>query len=219
VELCRRLQKGFPTPDRVGMLTNNDFSESSVFTEEDYYEQQESFASMEMGGSSRPHASIREDANSNQTELEELTAMLLERQQRYFAETRTPPLLLFESGGDDDSHLSSKHHQHQQHHLTQGLLADLKICVMDGAHGGVNVGPSLTRADLLVVNKMDLLQTMGADMVEVERDAACMRKQAPTIFASGKTGIGMEEIENFLLEQYESALVYAANKPMTPFYG
>ncbi len=178
----------------MGVLTND------VFTEEDseYTIRNTTLPSsgqscaMEKGGS--PHAIIGEDANANLLALEELTSMLMERQQRYYQST-SPPLLLCESGG------------------AQGI-ADLKVCVMDGAAGG-NVGHSLTTADLLVVHKMDLVEAMGSDLAELERDAACMREQAPTIFASAKSGIGMNEVETFILEQYENALALAANKAMT----
>jgi len=147
---------------------------------------------MEKGGSL--HAIIGEEANANLLALEELTLLLMECQQRYYQST-SPPLLLCKSGG------------------AQGI-ADLKVCVMDGAAGG-NVGHSLMTANLLVVHKMDLVEVMGSDLAELEHDAACMRKQALTIFASAKSGIGMNEVETLILEQYENALALAANKAMT----
>jgi len=147
---------------------------------------------MEKGGS--PQAIIGEDANANLLALEELTLLLMERQQHYYQST-SPPLLLCESGG------------------AQGI-ANLKVCMMDGAVGG-NVGHSLTTADLLVVHKMDLVKVMGSILAELERDAACMREQAPMIFVLAKSGIGMNEVKTFILEQYENALALVANKAIT----
>ena len=36
-------------------------------------------------------------------------------------------------------------------------------------------GPGVTQADLLVINKVDLAEAVGADLAVMERDAARMR--------------------------------------------
>ena len=75
-------------------------------------------------------------------------------------------LLLIESGGDN---LAANYSRE---------LADFIIYVIDVA-GGDKVprkgGPGITGSDLLVVNKIDLAEAVGADLKVMERDAGRMR--------------------------------------------
>ena len=101
------------------------------------------------------HAAIREDVTSNLAALEDLMRVY-----------PTPKLLLCESGGDNlAANFSSE-------------LADYTIYVIDVA-GGDKVprkgGPGVTQSDLLVINKIDLAEAVGADLKVMARDAAKMR--------------------------------------------
>ena len=73
---------------------------------------------------------------------------------------------MIESGGDNLAATYSRE------------LADFIIYVIDVA-GGDKVprkgGPGITGSDLLVVNKIDLAEAVGADLVVMERDAGRMR--------------------------------------------
>ena len=72
-------------------------------------------------------------------------------------------------------------------------LADYTIQVIDVA-GGDKIprkgGPGITQTDLLVINKTDLAQAVGADLKVMERDTKKMRGDGPFVFAQVKNGVG-----------------------------
>ncbi len=69
-------------------------------------------------------------------------------------------------------------------------------------------GPGITGSDLLVVNKVDLAEAVGADMRVMERDAGRMRDGGPTIFAVVKQGKGVEDIVGLLLSAWKGSGAY-----------
>lgn len=163
---------------------------------------------VETGGC--PHAAIREDVSANLGALEVLTRNIL-RDETHNPD-KLPPLLLCESGGDNlAANFSSE-------------LADYTIYVIDVA-GGDKVprkgGPGITQSDLLVVNKIDLAEAVGASLEVMDRDARKMRKKksgknnndwgvdgaesGPTIFASVKNGVGVNEIIENILKGFKEA--------------
>lgn len=168
LQLCRALR------DTVNLcaVTND------IFTKEDceYLIRNEALEpgrvkAVETGGC--PHAAIREDVTANLLALEELHA-------RY-----KPRLLLIESGGDNlAAHFSRE-------------LADYSIYVIDVA-GGDKVprkgGPGITQSDLLVINKTDLADAVGADLSVMDRDARKMRGSGPFLFAQVRNGVAIDEI-------------------------
>jgi urease accessory protein len=109
-----------------------------------------------------PHAAIREDISENYHALIQL--------HREF----NTDLLLIESGGDN---LAANYSRE---------LADFIIYVIDVA-GGDKVprkgGPGTTGSDLLVINKCDLAEAVGADLVRMEREAKMMREGGPVVMA------------------------------------
>lgn len=112
----------------------------------------ERIRAIETGGC--PHAAVREDISANLSALEEL--------HREFA----TEILLIESGGDN---LAANYSRE---------LADYIIYVID-VSGGDKIprkgGPGITQSDLLVVNKTDLAEIIGADLTVMENDARRMR--------------------------------------------
>ena len=110
-----------------------------------------------------PHTAIRDDITANLDEVEDL-----ERQ-------HDPDLVLVESGGDN---LTAT--------FSYGLI-DRQIFVVDVA-GGDKVprkgGPGVTRSDLLVINKIDLADRVGADLEVMRSDAERVRDGRPTLFTS-----------------------------------
>ncbi len=127
---------------------------------------------VETGGC--PHTAIREDASINLAAIAEMRR-------------RHPDLdvVLIESGGDNLSATFSPE------------LADVTIYVIDVAAGEEiprKGGPAITRSDLLVVNKIDLAPHVGASLDVMARDAARMRGAGPTVFASLKSGQGVDEV-------------------------
>ncbi|MFD7656641.1 urease accessory protein UreG [Actinosynnema sp. NPDC059797] len=112
-----------------------------------------------------PHTAIRDDITANLDAVERL-------------ETRFPDLelVIIESGGDNLTAVFSR-----------GLV-DRQVFVVDVA-GGDKVprkgGPGVTTADLLVINKTDLAEHVGADMGVMVSDAHRMRRhELPVITQS-----------------------------------
>jgi urease accessory protein len=138
---------------------------------------------VETGGC--PHAAIREDISANLLALEHLN------------DEYHPDLLLLESGGDNlAAHFSRE-------------LADFTIYVIDVA-GGDKIprkgGPGITQSDLLVINKTDLAQAVGADLAVMDRDAKAMRDDGPYLFAQVRNGVGVEAIANHIQNSRLAAL-------------
>jgi urease accessory protein len=111
-----------------------------------------------------PHTAIRDDINANLDAVEDLEAAF-----------PGLDLVLVESGGDN---LTAT--------FSHGLV-DVQMFVLDVA-GGDKVprkgGPGVTRADLLVINKTDLADRVGADLRVMARDAAALRGARPVVFTS-----------------------------------
>ncbi|WOI55728.1 urease accessory protein UreG [Palleronia sp. LCG004] len=133
---------------------------------------------VETGGC--PHTAIREDASINLAAI----ARLRERH---------PDLevVVIESGGDNLSATFSPE------------LADLTIYVIDVAAGEEiprKGGPAITRSDILVINKTDLAPHVGASLDVMARDAARMRGEGPVVFASLKSGQGVDEVVRLLAD-------------------
>lgn len=140
---------------------------------------------IETGGC--PHAAVREDISANLHALQSLHGQF------------ATDLLLIESGGDN---LAANYSRE---------LADFIIYVIDVA-GGDKVprkgGPGITGSDLLVVNKVDLAEAVGADMKVMERDAGRMRDGGPTIFAVVKHGKGVKDIVGLILSAWKGSGAY-----------
>ena len=121
-----------------------------------------------------PHTAIRDDIAANLAAIDDLV-------------DRFPAveLVVVESGGDN---LTAT--------FSQGLV-DKQMFVVDVA-GGDKVprkgGPGVTRSDLLVINKVDLAEHVGADLEVMEGDARAVRKGAPVAMMSLRTGAGVGEV-------------------------
>jgi urease accessory protein len=134
---------------------------------------------VETGGC--PHTAIREDASMN-------LAAIVEMNQKFPG----AELCFVESGGDNLAATFSPE------------LADLTIYVIDVAAGEKiprKGGPGITRSDLLVINKIDLAPLVGASLEIMEADARRMRTTRPFIFSNLKSGQGVDEIADFILEK------------------
>lgn len=177
--LCRSLRE----EHQIAVVTNDIFTrEDAEFLVRNQALVKERIRAVETGGC--PHAAIREDISANLQVLEELTARL------------APELLFLESGGDNLAADFSRE------------LADYTIYVIDVA-GGDKVprkgGPGITQSDLLVINKTDIAEAVGADLAVMERDARKMRGPGPTVFAQVKHGQGVAEIAEHVLRAIEES--------------
>jgi len=235
LQLCRTLQEQNSHSSIMNVHNNLAVVTNDIFTQEDaeFLTRHHALAAnkiraVETGGC--PHAAIREDVSANLTALEELTALLRREQEQTKKEDDDdtsasrilppPPLLLCESGGDNLAANFSRE------------LADLTLYVIDVA-GGDKVprkgGPGITQSDLLIINKTDLAEAVGADLDVMRSDADRMRTSTtrsssnattasgdgststttttgPTFLAAVKHGKGVPEITAFILERYRAAV-------------
>lgn len=93
--------------------------------------------------------------------------------------------MFIESGGDNLSATFSPE------------LADATIFVIDVAEGDKiprKGGPGITRSDLLVINKIDLADMVGASLEVMERDSKRMRGERPFVFTNIRGGEGVDQI-------------------------
>mmetsp|Transcript_42875 Transcript_42875/g.101898 ORF Transcript_42875/g.101898 Transcript_42875/m.101898 type:complete len:271 (-) Transcript_42875:244-1056(-) len=188
LSLCRHLRDSH----NIAVVTNDIFTrEDCEFLQRNEALPAERISCLETGGC--PHAAIREDISGNLVKLEELT------------EKFHPEVLLLESGGDNLAANFSRE------------LSDFTIYVVDVA-GGDKVprkgGPGVTQSDLLIINKTDLADAVGADLKVMDRDAKKMRGDGPTIFAQVKNMVGIPEIATLILDAVKGATgaVEAATK-------
>ncbi|XUM20927.1 urease accessory protein UreG [Bradyrhizobium oligotrophicum S58] len=125
-----------------------------------------------------PHTVIREDPTLNIEAADEL-------------ERRFPgvELILLESGGDNLASTFSRD------------LTDFWMFVIDVA-GGDDIprkrGPGVIRADLLVINKVDLAPHVGVDVARMQREAAEVRGGRPVLLTNCRRGEGIEAIVDLL---------------------
>lgn len=179
LELCRRLRGARD----IAVVTNDIFTrEDAEFLTRNEALAAERIRAVETGGC--PHAAIRDDITANLMALEELHAAF------------HPEILLLESGGDNLAACFSRE------------LADFTIQVIDVA-GGDKVprkgGPGITQSDLLVINKTDLAQAVGADLAVMDRDARKVRGDGPFVFAQVKYGEGVDEILAHIIHAWQHA--------------
>jgi urease accessory protein UreG len=132
-----------------------------------------------------PHTAIRDDIAANLEAIE-----LLEK--------RFPnlDLVLVESGGDN---LTAT--------FSYGLV-HVQIFVLDVA-GGDKVprkgGPGVTISDLLVINKVDLAELVGADLSVMMADARSKRGDRPVVMCSLRSPDGGEKVATWIRELLEHA--------------
>lgn len=131
---------------------------------------------VETGGC--PHTAIREDASMNLAAIDEL-------QNRH----ANLDFIFVESGGDNLSATFSPE------------LSDLTLYVIDVSAGDKiprKGGPGITKSDLLIINKIDLAELVGASLDVMDKDAKKMRGLKPFIFSNLKTAQGLNDIINFI---------------------
>ncbi|TFY81342.1 hypothetical protein EWM64_g2670 [Hericium alpestre] len=177
--LCQRLR----TEYNIATVTNDIFTkEDQEFLIRNRALPAPRILAIETGGC--PHAAIREDISANMGALETLQA-------KYECQ-----LLFVESGGDN---LAANYSRE---------LADYIIYVIDVA-GGDKIprkgGPGISQSDLLVINKIDIAQYVGASLEVMERDSKLMRGDGPTVFTSVKQGTGVDDVVALVLAAWRTA--------------
>jgi urease accessory protein len=128
-----------------------------------------------------PHTAVREDPSINLSVVEEL-----ESKYNFL------DLILIESGGDNITTTFSP------------ALADYFIYIIDVTGGDKyprKRGLGIENCDLLVINKVDIAQYVGADLKIMERDAKIVRNGKPTVFVNSKTGQGVDAVVSFIIKE------------------
>ncbi|MGJ3244959.1 MAG: urease accessory protein UreG [Elainellaceae cyanobacterium] len=171
--LCKALRETYS----IAVVTNDIYTqEDAQFLVRSQALSSDRIRGVETGGC--PHTAIREDASINLVAIEDL--------ERQFTDL---DLVLVESGGDNLAATFSPE------------LVDLTLYVIDVAAGDKiprKGGPGITKSDLLVINKIDLAPTVGADLGVMERDTKKMRGDKPFVFSNLKTQDGLTQIIQFI---------------------
>lgn len=172
-QLCLTLRDKY----NIAVVTND------IYTREDaeFLTRNEALApdrimGVETGGC--PHTAIREDASMNLAAIEEL-------QSRH----DNLDFVLVESGGDNLSATFSPE------------LSDLTIYVIDVSAGDKiprKGGPGITKSDLLIINKIDVAELVGASLDVMKRDTLKMRGDKPFVFSNMKIKQGLDDIIAFI---------------------
>ncbi|MEM8769650.1 MAG: urease accessory protein UreG [Pseudomonadota bacterium] len=175
-QLCKTLRGRFD----IGVVTND------IYTQEDMEIllraqalPEDRLIGVETGGC--PHTAIREDASINISAIDELARRHPELQ-----------MIIVESGGDNLSATFSPE------------LVDLTLYLIDVAAGEKvprKGGPGITRSDLLIINKVDLAEHVGASLEVMQADTERMREGRPYVFTNLRTGEGFERICEFLISE------------------
>ncbi|OCT54249.1 Urease accessory protein G [Cladophialophora carrionii] len=186
LELCLALRKEY----NIAAVTNDIFTrEDAEFLTKHGALTPERIVAIETGGC--PHAAVREDISANLLALQGLHAKF------------QTDILLIESGGDN---LAANYSRE---------LADFIIYVIDVA-GGDKVprkgGPGITGSDLLVINKCDLAEAVGADVDLMEREANKIREGGPVVRAVIKNGVGVRDTVEMILSAWRSTAGYAVSR-------
>lgn len=172
-QLCKAMRNDY----NIAVVTNDIYTreDQRILTEAQALDANR-IVGVETGGC--PHTAIREDASMNLAAVEDLS--------RKFTGL---DIIFIESGGDNLSATFSPE------------LADLTIYVIDVASGEKiprKGGPGITKSDLLVINKIDLAEMVGASLEVMKTDSARMRGDRPFVFTQLKAGEGLDNIITFL---------------------
>jgi len=172
-ELCLALREKYD----MAVVTNDIYTrEDAEFLTRHNALSEDRIMGVETGGC--PHTAIREDASMNLAAIDDLQAL-------------HPNLdfVLVESGGDNLSATFSPE------------LSDLTIYVIDVSAGDKiprKGGPGITKSDLLIINKIDVAELVGASLDVMDRDTKKMRGDKPFIFSNMKTQQGLSDIISFI---------------------
>ncbi|MCP1676785.1 urease accessory protein [Natronocella acetinitrilica] len=174
--LCKSMRDDY----NIAVVTNDIYTrEDAEFLTRRGALEPDRIVGVETGGC--PHTAIREDASMNLAAVADLNQ-------------RFPGLdvVFVESGGDNLSATFSPE------------LSDLTIYVIDVCAGDKiprKGGPGITRSDLLVINKIDLADGVGASLEVMDRDSRKMRGDRPFVFTNLKTGEGLETVRDFIIRE------------------
>ncbi len=174
--LCKKMRDQY----QIAVVTNDIYTkEDAQFLIRNEALEKERIVGVETGGC--PHTAIREDASINLSAIDDLNSRF-----------QNLDVIFVESGGDNLAASFSPE------------LSDLTIYVIDVCAGDKiprKGGPGITKSDLLVINKIDLAEHVGASLDVMDRDAKKMRGDKPFVFSNLKTQDGIETIVAFIQKE------------------
>ena len=171
--LLDRLCKAMRDHYRMAVVTNDIFTrEDMEFLIRSEALSEDRIYGVQTGGC--PHTAIREDASLNFEAIDQA-----------LSDHPDLELIFVESGGDNLAASFSPE------------LVDASIYVID-VSGGDKVprkgGPGVTRSDLLIINKIDVAQLVGASLEVMDRDSKKMRGERPFVFTNLKDKTGLDTV-------------------------
>ena len=171
--LCLKLCERYGTSRNMAVITND------IYTKEDAKMlirhgalPEERILGVETGGC--PHTAIRDDISMNLDAVSEM-------ENRF----EGLELILIESGGDNLTAIFSPE------------LADVFIYVIDVTEGDDiprKGGPAITNSDLLLVNKVELAQYVGADVDQMRADCTAKRGEKTFLMTDLRNGVCLDEL-------------------------
>jgi urease accessory protein len=172
--LCRRLSTGVD----MAVITNDIYTrEDAEFLIRAGSLPRERIVGVETGAC--PHSAVRDDISVNLNAAEDLEHAFLDLE-----------LLLIESGGDNLTATFSPE------------LVDYTVYVIDVA-GGEKIprkgGPAQQLSDLLIINKIDLAELVGARVEVMLGEAAALRGERPVVAASLRHDLAVNDICDWVL--------------------
>ncbi|WP_026820107.1 urease accessory protein UreG [Arthrobacter castelli] len=171
--LCRALSDEY----RIGVITNDIYTdEDARFLRAEGVLPAERIRAVETGAC--PHTAIRDDVTMNLLAVEDM--------EQDFAPL---DIVLVESGGDNLTATFSP------------SLIDAQLFVLDVAGGGDVArkgGPGIGRADLLVINKIDLAEYVDVDVEQMVADATAARDGKPVLALSRKRQQSIDELSDWV---------------------
>ncbi|GHD25587.1 urease accessory protein UreG [Parahalioglobus pacificus] len=193
-QICHTMREHY----NIAVVTNDIYTkEDAQFLLRNEALEEDRILGVETGGC--PHTAIREDASMNLAAVQQL-------------QDRHPglELVLVESGGDNLSATFSPE------------LSDLTLYVIDVCAGDKiprKGGPGITKSDMLIINKVDIAEHVGASLAVLDRDTRKMRGDKPFVLANVETGKGIAEIVRFIVKHgmlQPKAGIEPALEKMTP---
>jgi urease accessory protein len=174
-QLCQTMRAHY----NIAVVTNDIYTkEDAAFLMRKEALEEDRIMGVETGGC--PHTAIREDASMNLAAVKEL-------QDKH----QGLEVVFVESGGDNLSATFSPE------------LSDLTLYVIDVCAGDKiprKGGPGITKSDLLIINKVDIAQHVGASLEIMDRDTKKMRGDKPFVLANVESTKGIVDIIRFIIE-------------------
>jgi len=174
-KICQTMREHY----NIAVVTNDIYTkEDAKFLMRKEALEEDRILGVETGGC--PHTAIREDASMNLAAVKQLQDA-----------HQGLEMVLVESGGDNLSATFSPE------------LSDLTIYVIDVCAGDKiprKGGPGITKSDLLIINKVDIAEHVGASLEIMDRDTRKMRGDRPFVLANVETTKGIGEIVRFIID-------------------